>query len=151
MREVINTVLAAIVLFAVTAIPVSAKQFNPAVVEAVKDFTSNIPTTHWYQMKPEALLQKLNQGERVFLIDCRRPDEFGACHIKGALNLPLHQITDNLRQLPVDPNALIVAYCRSGTRSMFAISALLVLGYKNVFSLSGGFMAWLDAGYPVAE
>lgn len=151
MREIINTVLAAMVLFAVLAIPVSAKQFNQAVVEAVKDFTSNIPTTHWYQMKPEALFQKLNQGERVFLIDCRRPDEFGACHIKGALNLPLHQIADNLGQLPGDPNALIVVYCRGGTRSMFATSALLVLGYKNVFSLSGGFMAWLDAGYPVAE
>ena len=151
MHEFTKIVLAALAILAMVAIPASAAEFNPAVVEAVRDFTSSIPTAHWYQMKPEVLLQKLEVGEEIFVVDCRRPDEYAAGHIEDAVNVPLHEVADHLDLLPEDLDTLMVVYCRSGVRSMFTTSALLALGYRNVFNMPGGYLAWVDVGYPVVK
>jgi rhodanese-related sulfurtransferase len=37
-------------------------------------------------------------------------------------------------------------YCSSGDRSAIAASYLLKLGYRNIYNLSGGINAWLQAG-----
>jgi len=111
---------------------------------------SNLPSD-WFQMKPEVLLQKLDLGEEIFVLDARRPDEFAAGHVEGAVNIPVHDLAKHIDQLPNDPDTLIVVYCRSGVRSMFATSALLVLGYNKVYNMPGGFLAWQDAGYPIEK
>jgi phage shock protein E len=100
-------------------------------------------------MKPEVLLKKLNLGEMIFVLDVRRPDEFAAGHVEGAVNIPVHELAKHVDELPDDPDTLIVVYCRSGVRSMFATSALLVLGYSTVYNMPGGFLAWQDAGYRI--
>ncbi len=76
---------------------------------------------------------------------------FAAGHVEGAVNIPVHDLAKHIDQLPDDPSTLIVVYCRSGVRSMFATSALLVLGYDKVYNMPGGFMAWQDAGYPIEK
>ena len=43
-------------------------------------------------------------------------------------------------------------YCGSGHRSTIAMSMLWAyMPIQDVHSLKGGFKAWEDAGYPVAE
>jgi rhodanese-related sulfurtransferase len=60
------------------------------------------------------------------------------------------EIQNNLDQLPADKNARIVLYCRSGPMSEQAAETLVGLGYTDVYSLVGGFNAWVEAGLPLA-
>ncbi len=67
------------------------------------------------------------------IIDVREPHEYQSGHVKGALNIPLDQISQEaseLRSLSKDSN--IIAYCRSGGRSNTAMNILHGLGYTNI-------------------
>ncbi|MHB8776566.1 MAG: rhodanese-like domain-containing protein [Anaerolineales bacterium] len=69
------------------------------------------------------------------------------------LSIAYDQITDpaNLAQLPVDKNAKIVLYCRSGRMSAIAAEALVNRGYANVWDLAGGMAEWEQAGFDIEK
>jgi rhodanese-related sulfurtransferase len=48
-----------------------------------------------------------------------------------------------------DKNAIIVTYCRGGSRGALAAQTLRNLGYKNATNLKGGLKGWAQSGYPV--
>jgi|ADurb_Gel_01_Slu_FD_contig_31_794722_length_1249_multi_4_in_0_out_0_1 rhodanese-related sulfurtransferase len=150
MSRFILVLLAAVVMAALAAIPTFAAPVDPAVLDAVRNFTHNLPAD-WFQMKPDVLRTKQNLGEQIFVLDVRRRDEFAAGHLEGAVNIPVHEIADHLDLLPEDPSTVILVYCRSGVRSTFATSALLVMGYETVYNMPGGYLAWVEAGYPVVR
>jgi sulfur-carrier protein adenylyltransferase/sulfurtransferase len=44
----------------------------------------------------------------------------------------------------LDPDADIVAHCKSGARSQKAVDLLKQHGFKNVRNMTGGILAWSD-------
>lgn len=64
-------------------------------------------------------------------------------------SIPFNEIASNLDRLPADKDARIVLYCRTGPMSERAAAALVGLGYTDVYSLVGGFVAWSNAGLPL--
>jgi len=85
----------------------------------------------------------------VIFLDVREPKEFKAGHIPDAMNLPRGLLEFKVGTLIPDKNALVVVYCRTGSRSALATYTLVRMGYKNVKNMDGGWKAWADAGYPV--
>ncbi len=84
------------------------------------------------------------------LVDVRTVDEYAGGFIAGAINIPLNELTQHLDLLP-NLDQKILVYCGSGYRSAIAMTALGVLGYKDVTSLLGGFGAWKAAELPVSQ
>lgn len=64
---------------------------------------------------------------------------------------PLEEFIAMKGDWPEDKDTPIVTYCGSGHRSTMAMTILWSYGYTNVRSLKGGFNAYSEAGYPVAE
>ena len=86
---------------------------------------------------------KLMETEKDFiLIDVRRPDEYKAGHIPGAVLLTNETITEeSAARILKNKNQKILVYCRSGQRSRVAAGKLSAMGYTNVVNI-GGIMSW---------
>src|SRR5690348_7887357 len=91
---------------------------------------------------PVQVKEKLDRGDKFTLIDVREPHEFQICRIPGSTLIPLGQLPSRLNEL--DPNADIVAHCKSGARSQKAVDLLKQHGFKNVRNMTGGILAWSD-------
>lgn len=68
--------------------------------------------------------------EGAFLVDVRSPGEFASGSAKGAVNIPLDVIAQNIKKFEGKKN--IVVFCRSGNRSSQAKSILERNGIQNV-------------------
>ena len=86
-------------------------------------------------------LSKLMESKAApyILVDVRTAEEFGSGHIPTAVNIPYDAIVD--KAPTQDKNALIVVYCRTGSRSNAAQQALKKAGYTNVVNF-GGIAKW---------
>ena len=91
---------------------------------------------------PQQVKEKLDRGDQFTLIDVREPHEFQIGRIPGSTLIPLGDLPKRLNEL--DPNADIVAHCKSGGRSQKAVDFLKQQGFKNVRNMTGGILAWSD-------
>ncbi len=93
-----------------------------------------------YTITVRALKDRLDQGDKVFLLDVREPHEFSMAKIEGSTLIPLGTLPQSLNQL--DPTDEIVALCHKGMRSADAVGFLLQQGFSDVKNLIGGIDAW---------
>ncbi len=77
------------------------------------------------------------------VLDVRTAGEFRTCHIPGAVNVPLDQISRYREQLSRVPEPLVLV-CQTGSRAAQACEQLSAAG-KDVQVLSGGMLAWQQA------
>lgn len=91
----------------------------------------------------------LRDNAGVFLIDVREPDEYAAGHIPGITLIPMGEVASRLAELPRDKE--IIVTCRTGNRSGQVADLLRQQGFTNVHNMSGGIVAWEEAGYPVEQ
>jgi phage shock protein E len=99
-------------------------------------------------VEPRALSEML-KAKDFTLVNVHIPDEGSLAATD--LAIPYDEITRRLDQLPADKGARIVLYCRSGRMSDIAARALVKAGYRNIWNLKGGMIAWQAAGYPLAD
>ncbi|MBN1691704.1 MAG: hypothetical protein JW901_11880 [Dehalococcoidia bacterium] len=119
------------------------------------DNTTSAPSDRAPRMSIDELLQKMNSGSDILIVDSRRDveEQFKTAHIKGAIAVPPDKITAGQWAPPPDLNREIVIYCSCPNDQTSAGAALLLIakGYTNVRALKGGWNAWKEAGYPVSS
>ena len=76
--------------------------------------------------------------ENAYIIDVRERDEFELSHIINAKNIPLSEFRERINEIPKD--VPVYLHCRSGQRSYNAALIMENLGFKNSYSIAGGFM-----------
>ena len=86
--------------------------------------------------------QKLDRRDDFVLIDVREPHEYQIARIPGARLIPLGELPKHLGEL--DPDADIVAHCKTGGRSQKAVDLLKQNGFRHVRNMTGGITAWSD-------
>ena len=93
------------------------------------------------QISMDEAVDMMKKESGYIILDVRRPDEYAAGHIPGAINLPNEDIgSDEIKILP-NKSQLILVYCRSGRRSKEASEKLVKLGYINIVEF-GGILDW---------
>ena len=95
------------------------------------------------EINEESIVDHPKFEENSVMIDVREINEFNGGYLPGAINLPrgvMEFKIVNMSEIKNDTH--IYLYCRSGNRSALAARSLLELGYTNVTSLSGGYIAW---------
>lgn len=74
--------------------------------------------------------------EGAMLIDVRSTQEFRNGHLPGAVNIPINEINQRLKEIG-KPQTKIIVYCRSGNRSSRAKALLDKKGFTEVYNLGG--------------
>ena len=68
----------------------------------------------------------------ALLVDVRTPAEFSAGSVKGAINIPMERIQNQMKKFR--GKKAVVLFCRSGARSGYAKGILERNGIENVFN-----------------
>ena len=103
------------------------------------------------QIDATELKKVLDAKTDVVLLDVRTPQEFAKGNIAGSINLPVDEVQNKVEKLLPDKNKIIYAYCLSGSRSVHAVDAMVKFGYKKVYDIKSGLLAWKAKGYPVSK
>lgn len=108
-----------------------------------------LPVAQVNQVAVQELGRLLQEdGDRLEVVDVRRPSEWQQGIIPRARLMPLDKLPSMLEDL--DRNRTITAYCKSGYRSSIATSLMERAGFTDVVNVTGGMDAWRICGLPVA-
>lgn len=112
------------------------------------------------ELSVQQLQEKLQQNPQAIVIDIREVSETQLGSIPDAILIPrgvlemkidsvesLKQRFATLDELAEQPVYLL---CRSGARSVFCALSLQQMGFKDVYSIEGGFLAWQAANFEVS-
>jgi hydroxyacylglutathione hydrolase len=94
------------------------------------------------QMSVDELRSVLGSNANLQILDVRRPGEYRAGHIPGALNIPLGEPLD-----AIDLSRPTAVICAGGYRSSAGASQLLRGQHPPLYNVIGGTAAWVAAGY----
>ncbi len=92
------------------------------------------------------LLERIERGETLRILDVRSESEFGAGHVPGAVNIPFTRLLSHVDEVPGTAEDELILYCGHGPRAYIAAAALRRGGRKRIVYLSGHWAAWQDAG-----
>ena len=110
---------------------------------ALSAFTSCESQTKEESKKVDvATFKKGIRLQNIQLIDVRTPKEYEQGHIEGATLIDF--FADNFKEKlkKLDREKPVYIYCRSGGRSGKASKMLVDLGFKEIYDLAGGFLAY---------
>lgn len=100
------------------------------------------------QLTVQQLKQRMDAGEKPFLLDVREPYEYEIANLGGVL-IPQNDVARRLSEL--DPSSEIIVHCRSGVRSQRIAEMLQKNGFARVENLSGGILAWAEQIDPTMQ
>lgn len=93
----------------------------------------------------------MDQKEDLILLDTLPKDVFEQRHLPGAQNACVYQVTfpSEVDVLVPDRSRVVVVYGSSSNSydALTAAEKLVRLGYLKIFLLTGGLLAWREAGY----
>jgi len=90
------------------------------------------------EVDADELAMDIPHDPNLVVIDVRREAEFADGHVKGAINMPLNDMTDPGIMANIKDNDNLYVHCAGGYRSVIAVSMLKRQGIHNLRNISGG-------------
>lgn len=97
----------------------------------------------------EQTRERLAQNSNAVLMDVREDFEWQKQHAAQAVHLGKGILERDLEKMFPDPNTEILMYCGGGYRSVLTAAVAQQMGYRNVFSIIGGYKGLIAANWPM--
>jgi len=103
------------------------------------------------EMAPKQLKEMLDAEKKVIVMDVREENQRaeGEIYAPSTMAITRGNLEFEVLNKIKDKNALIVTYCRGGSRGALAAQTLKKLGFVNATNLKGGLKGWAEEGYPI--
>jgi molybdopterin/thiamine biosynthesis adenylyltransferase/rhodanese-related sulfurtransferase len=91
---------------------------------------------------PRQLKQRLENGDRICLLDIREPHELEISQIQEikSIHIPRNEVLERMNEL--DTSQDVVVFCRFGLQSIKTVRQLQDHGFKKLYNLEGGINRW---------
>ncbi len=84
-------------------------------------------------------------SDNIQFVDVRRAPEHEGGHAPNTINLPADILAKEIDKLNPDKPTYVI--CQSGYRSSLGTSILENAGFTEIYNVSGGTQAWINAGF----
>jgi rhodanese-related sulfurtransferase len=92
---------------------------------------------------------RLGKNSAAVLLDVREDHEWEKGHAAQAVHLGKGILERDLEKMIPDPNTELIMYCGGGYRSVLTADVAQKMGYRNVYSLIGGYKALRETQWPM--
>jgi rhodanese-related sulfurtransferase len=121
------------------------------IILSVSNLNSQIPDSLKFTvLTPAEFHEKFQSASNAVLIDVRDFRDFKKSRIPGAINIP-YPVGDEYFLSPeaIGTDKSLFIYCYAGVRSKKSALVFYQKGYRNIYSLEGGFTNWKFKKMPV--
>ena len=97
----------------------------------------------------EQARERMRQNPHAVLMDVREDDEWRKGHAAEAIHLGKGILERDIEKTIPEPDREIIMYCGGGYRSVLTATIAQRMGYRNVFSLVGGYKGLVKEQWPM--
>lgn len=121
-------------------------EHSPGFLKVVSDAASGVR-----EVDTQEAAKRLSANPLAVLMDVREDSEWADGRASEAVHLGKGVLERDIERMYPDKTREIIMYCGGGFRSVLTAEVAQRMGYKNVFSLKGGYKALLQAKWPMVQ
>ena len=106
-------------------------------------------TQKYKSITPQEAVFLINKD--AFLLDVRNDSELSQGIIKNSKHINFSSIQSNIDTIKEYSNKPTIVYCKSGVRSSSVSNILTKNNFNEVYSMKGGFEAWVSDNLPIVK
>ena len=104
-----------------------------------------------YQKKSPEEIRKIMEKNETNIIDVRSSPERSDGYIQNSTCMDVRGLDFEMKLTKLDKNKILIIYCHAGNRAMAAASKADSLGFKKVYMIDGGIVAWKKCKFPTEK
>ena len=106
-------------------------------------------TQKFKNISPQEAVYLINKD--AFILDVRETTELSQGSIKNSKHLSFSSVESSLDSIKKYSDKPTIVYCKSGVRSSTISNILTKNNFSEVYSMKGGFEAWVSDNLPVVK
>jgi adenylyltransferase/sulfurtransferase len=109
--------------------------------------TSSVPVPIITVTDANNLIDKNIGNQNFVILDVRPANDYTSRHIPGAIDINYGSTNFKKDISKLTKKKQYLVYCATGVDGAAATQMMLGVGFKNVQNISGGYAAWVQAGF----